>query len=219
MKRLIVKKEFYKSIKDNDNFLEAIQLCRILGAIQYSKVIYSIASEKEDFNTSLQLILVINQAAYLYEGIKKFNTIKTKLEHLESFQINKDLIDKTFGKESTFFNEVLCYIRSKVAFHFDKHVIVRTLEDLIEECTNEDEDIVFIEGKTDLVKDTKYLLADTLYLRYILGLIRRNNANYEEKFKILAKELLNLSKLFCDILQEIIPELIEDYCELIEQEN
>lgn len=39
MKRLIVKKELLLSIREEQRFIEAIQLCRILSAIQYNKVI------------------------------------------------------------------------------------------------------------------------------------------------------------------------------------
>jgi len=49
-------------------------------------------------------------------------------------------------------------------------------------------------------------------------MLKNKDSSYEEKFKILARELLELSKIFCEILEEIIPEMVEDYCELIEQE-
>ena len=217
MIRLIVKKEFYQSIKDDEKFLSAIQLCRILGAIQYNTVIYAMLTENEEFDTYLQLHLVIYRASFLYEGIRKFNIIKKGLENLESFKKNKEIIEKYFNEANPFFKDVICQIRRKVALHFDKHVIVRKLEEFVTECDNENEDVVFIEGKTDLFKDMKFRLADNLNLRYFLGLIK--GISYEDKFKTFALELTELSKLFCDTLQEIIPELIQDYCVLIEQEN
>ena len=79
MKRIIVKKELYQSIKDDEKFLDAIQLCRILSAIQYNNVIYAMLIENKEFDTYLQLHLVIYHASFLYEGIKKFNIIKKNL--------------------------------------------------------------------------------------------------------------------------------------------
>lgn len=114
---------------------------------------------------------------------------------------------------------MLSKIRTRVAFHFDKNVIIQTLQEFIDECDKENEKVIFIQGKTDLIKDMKFLLADTLSLRYILNLVKEKDLSYPEKFKIVAKELLDLSKSFCDILQEIIPELVKDYCILKEEES
>jgi len=218
MKRLIVKKDLYQSIKDDEKFKEAIQLCRILSAIQYNNVIYSMLIENEEFDTYLQLHLVIYHASFLYEGIKKFNTIRNnweELESLESFIKNKEIIEEYFSDNNSFYTDVLYYIRRKVAFHFDGHVVVRELEEFLNESERENEDVVFIDSKTDIIKDMKFSLANNLNFRYILGLIE--DESDEEKFKILALDLTKLSKLFCDTLQEIIPELIQDYCELIEK--
>lgn len=77
------------------------------------------------------------------------------------------------------------------------------------------EEIVFIESKNDLNIDMKFSLANNLDFHYILGLVKGESD--EERFKTLALELNSLSKIFCDTLQEIIPELIEDYCELKEE--
>jgi len=217
MKRIIVKKELYQSIKDDEKFLDAIQLCRILSAIQYNNVIYAMLIENKEFDTYLQLHLVIYHASFLYEGIKKFNIIKKNLENLESFKKNKEIIEKYFNETNPFFNDVIYQIRRKVALHFDKHVIIGKLEEFVTECDNENDDVIFIEGKTDLFKDMKFRLADNLKFRYILGLIKSKNISYEEKFKTFVLELTELSKLFCDTLHEIVPELIQDYCELKEE--
>jgi len=220
MKRLIVKKDLYQSVKDDEKFLEAIQLCMILSAIQYNNVIYAMLIENEEFDTYLKLHLVIYHASFLYEGIKKFNTIRNRwkeLEDLESFEKNKEIIEDNFGENNSFFTDVLYYIRRKVAIHFDRHVVVRKFEEFLNESKRENEDVVFIESKTDINKDMKFSLANNLNFRYILGLI--TDKSYKEKFKTLALELTKLSKLFCDTIQEIIPELIQDYCVLIEQEN
>ena len=215
MKRIRIKKEFLPSINTEEYFIEAIQFCRILSSIQYNNVIYTMLSERKDFDTCLQLNLIINHAAILYEGIKKFNTLTERLKKLESYKNNLEKIEKISNGDNIFIDEVIYNIRRKVAFHFDKHVIAQTLGEYVSNCICEDEDIIFIEGKTDTKKDMRFLLADNINLRYVLGLLKDKDSSYEEKFKILARELLELSKIFCEILEEIIPEMVEDYCELL----
>lgn len=218
MKRLVVKEDQVQSIKNKAKFIDAVQLSRILSAILYNKVITAEISEKKDTNTSLQLNLFINHAAVLYEGIKKFKILKERFENLESYQKNIDKLEEIFKEnENNFYNDVLYCVRRKVAFHFDKHVISRALEEFIDECVKENERVILIQGKTDLIKDMTFLLADSLNLRYILKLVNGSKLSYENKFKIVAKDLLSLSESFCNILQEIIPELVKDYCELIEE--
>jgi len=222
VKSLIIKKELLLSIKYEQKFIEAIQLSRILSAIQYNKVIYAKVCEKDDIDSSLQLNLVINHAAVLYEGIKKFNTLKAKFKDLESYKENFDEIEKIFKeaeKENIFYKNVLYKVRKKVAFHFDKHVITKMLGEFISECVKEDKEVIFIQGKTELVKDMTFRLANNMNFRYILKLVGGKNLSYEEKFKKMAKELLDLSKLFCGVLEEIISELVKDYCILKEEES
>jgi len=139
------------------------------------------------------------------------------LKNMESYKNNLDKIQNISNGKNVFIDEVICNIRRKVAFHFDKHVIAKTLGEFVSDCIRDKEDIIFIEGKTDTEKDQRFRLADNLNLRYILGLINCKNSSYEEKFIIVAKELLGLSKLFCDILEAIIPEMVIDYCELVEK--
>ena len=218
MIRLRAKKEFLPLLKTEPRFIEAIQLCRILSAIQYNKVIYALLSERGDFDTNLQLNLVINHAAVLYEGIKKFNTLAERLKNMESYKKNIEKIEKLADRENSFINEVLHNIRRKVAFHFDKQVITRELAEFIDDCIHEDEDMIFVAGSTDQVKDMRFLLADSLNLRFIVGLVKGEQLSYVEKFKILTTTLIGLSGSFCDILEEIIPEMVADYCELVDQE-
>lgn len=118
MKRLIVKKESYQSIKDDEKFL---------GAIQYNNVIYTMLIGNKEYDTYLQLHSVIYHVSLLYRGIKKFNTIrrnKTELENLESFKRNNEIINKYFDENNPFFNDVINQISRKVAFHFDQHIII-----------------------------------------------------------------------------------------------
>lgn len=175
--------------------------------------------EKSEINTSIQLNLLLNHAALLCEGIRKFKTYEEGLRDLETYKNNMDnitIILNGLKEGDSFYHSTVCKARHKIAFHFDKCVITEVLGEFINEHLEENEDVVFVQGKTDLEKDTIHLLADNMNFRYILKSIPGDKLSYEEKFKILATELLDLSKIFCDTLESMIPELIQEYCELKE---
>lgn len=217
MIRLLVKKELLPSLKTDQCFIEAIQLSRILCAIRYNKVIYAMLVEKGDMDVYLQLYLVINHGAVLYEGIKTFKGLEKSLKDLESYKKNIEQIGDIKKKEESFIDEVLRKIRVKVAFHFDKQVITRELVDFINDCIHENEDMRFVTGNTEQIKDMRFTLVDNLNLRFIVGLIKGEGLSYEDKSKLLAKRLIELSTSFCFILEQIISEMVKDYCQLVEQ--
>jgi len=41
MKKIVVKKEYIPKIKNEDKFINAIQLGRIIAAIRYNKILYT----------------------------------------------------------------------------------------------------------------------------------------------------------------------------------
>ena len=89
MKRLIVKKNLLPSIKNEQKFINAIQLSRILGALHYNKIILSKMDKENNLNPSIQLYLLLNHAAVLQEGIKRIKRLEAKLKNLESYNITK----------------------------------------------------------------------------------------------------------------------------------
>ena len=220
MKKIIVKKEYLPSIKHDEKFINSIQLGRILGAIRYNKIVHAMISKYEEANTSLQLYLLLNHAALLYEGITKFNKAKSDFENLDYYKSNLSQIKKVLNESidsNSFTNKVLKKIRNKIAFHFDKEVIRKVLGEFVDDNLKENKDVVLVSGKSELVKDTTYLLADNMNINYILKSINRKEISVEDKFKIFSKKLLKLSGLFCDILDELIPDLIKNYCEVKEE--
>lgn len=221
MKKIVVKNEYLPNIKNEDKFVNAIQLGRILGAIRYNNILYAEISRAEEVNTSLQLYLLLNHAALVYEGIKKFNNNKSDFENLDHYKENLNnikIILYEANDSNSFTNKVLVRIRNKIAFHFDKGVIKEVIEQFVDDSLKENNELVLISGKSELVKDTTYLLADNMNINYILKAIQEKEKS-EEKFKILCKKLVELSGLFCDILEQLIPDLIGDYCELKEDND
>lgn len=118
--------------------------------------------------------------------------------------------------QNSFTNKVFKKVRNKIAFHFDKEVIKEVLTKFVADSLKEKKDVVLISGKTELVSDTTYLLSDNMNINYVLNSMDGENLSQEEKFKIMSGKLIYLSGLFCEILESIIPDLIEDYCELKE---
>jgi len=217
MKRLIVKKELLPSIKNEQKFIYAIQLSRILGALHFNKIIHTKMDKDEKLSPSIQLNLLLNQAAVLFEGIKKFKGLKSKLKNLESYSENYDKVEKIFKEienKNSFFNKVFCEVRNKIAFRYDRGVIKEIFKTYVDDCLMEHGDVILISAKTRLLKNANYALADNMNIHYILKPIKGRNLSDRDKFVIMARELLNLSKLFCGILEDIIPELIQGYCEL-----
>lgn len=220
MKKIVVKKEYLPSIKNDKRFINAIQLGRILGAIRYNKILHAEISKDKEANTSLQLHLLLNHAALVYEGITTFKKTKSNFENLDYYKKNLDkikiILDEAKNKKS-FTNKILKKIRDKIAFHFDEDVTKEILGRIVDDSLKERTDVVLISGKSERIKDITYLLADNVNINYVLILINGKGISEREKFKILSKNLLELSGLFCEILDVLIPDLIEDYCVLKEE--
>lgn len=216
MNAIVVKNEYLSMIQDDKNFISSVQLGRILGAIQYNKIIYTKIMENENANASIQLNLLLNHAAVLFEGIKEFHSSKSDFEDLNFYKKNLDKIGLILSEvedENSFYNKVLKKIRNRIVFHFDRGVIREVLSEFIDDSVRENKDLILIQGETELVKDTAYLLSDNMNINYVLKSINGEDLSSEDKFKTLSGTLLNLSELFCDILASLIPDLIEDYCE------
>jgi len=219
MKEIIVRKECLPNIKGEKNFIAAIQFGRMLGAIRYNKILHVKIIEDEDMSTSSKLHILLIHAAYLFESIKKFNETKANFENLENYKKNTDKIDKILNEandSNSFTNKVLKKIRNKIAFHFDEDVIEEVIGKFVDDSIKENKDVVLISGKSELVKDTTYLLADNMNINYVLGQIEGEEKSEKEKFIILSEKLLDLSGSFCELLDLLIPDLIIEYCEMKE---
>jgi hypothetical protein len=189
------------------------------AAIQYNKILYYKISADTDINTSIQLYLLLSHAALLYEGIDKFNKKKEDFKELAYYKANMDKIEIILTEANdpnSFTNNVLQNVRNRIAFHFDKGVIEQVIQKFVGDCMNEKIDVVLISEKSELVKDTTYLLADNMNIHFVLHLINNQDVSDDVKFRLLSEKLLDLSGLFCDILESLILDLIGKYCELKE---
>ena len=151
----------------------------------------------------------------LFEGIKTFESLKPEFESLESYNKNIEGIEEIFREKedrNSFYNRVLKKARNKIIFHFDKEVIKEIFEGFADDCISKGKNIMFASGKTELTADLNYNLADNMIFNYFLKLANDNKLPEEIKFANMVKGLSNLSNLFCDVLEHLIGELIQDIC-------
>jgi hypothetical protein len=222
MNRIIVKKELLPEIKNVQNFINGIQLSRILSSLRYNLVIYEIIDKEDNVTLNIKLNNFLNHAALLCEGIRKLKELESKLKELKSYQQNLDEIQRIFTElknKNSFLSNVLCRVRNKIVFHFDKCITNEIFEEVVNECIREKRDIIFASGKTEQVKDMTFDLADNIDINYILKFVNGKTESNEDKFKSMVQDLLKLSESFSGILEDLVAELIQDYCEVEEEKS
>ena len=149
MIRSIVKKELLPSIKNNQEFITAIQLSRILSALRYNQVIYEKLIDEDDIFSNIYLNLLYNHVAFIFEGIRTFKKLESKLKNLECYKKYFKDIEKILKKEkdrNSFFNQVFGKIRNRITFHFDERVIKKIFKVYVEDSIKKQEDIIFLAG-------------------------------------------------------------------------
>jgi len=222
MNHIIVKNDLLPEIKKVQNFINGIQLSRILSSLRYNLIIYETIDKEESVTLNIKLNNFLNHAALLCEGIRKFKELKSKLKDLRSYQENLDKIEKFYKEledKNSFLRNVLCRIRNKIVFHFDRSITDEMFEDAVDESIKEKKDIVFLSGKTEQVKDMTFDLADNIDFNYILKFVNEKTESNEDKFKSMVQKLLKLSESFSGILEALMTELIRDYVVKVEDKS
>ena len=217
MIRSIVKKELLPSIKNNQEFITAIQLSRILSASRYNSIISNKIIDENNFFSNIYLNLFYNRAALIYQGIKEFKKLKPKLENLETYRKYADKIEKLLkdkNDRNSFLNDVLGRVRNKITFHFDEDVIKKIFGIYVDDSIREHREIVFLAGKTRRIKDMNYVLAGDMNINYILKFVKDKTLNETDKLESIYKELGKLSDSFGKIIENMMLELIKNICEV-----
>jgi len=187
----------------------------ILSSLRYNLIIYETIDKEESVTLNIKLNNFLNHAALLCEGIRKFKELKSKLKDLRSYQKNLNKIEKFYKEledKNSFLRNVLCRVRNKIVFHFDKSITNEMFEEIVDESIKKGSDIIFASGKSELVKDMTFDLADNIDFNYILKFVNEKAESNEDKFKSMVQDLLKLSESFSGILEDLIAELIKDYC-------
>lgn len=217
MKKIIVKKESLLNIHKAQKFLNAVQISRILSSIRYNQIIYYTLDKEDNIRTNIKLHNFFNHAALLCEGARKLKELEPNLKQLDSYQRNLEKVEKIFSElkdKRSFLRNVCCRVRNKIVFHFDRCITYEMLEKIVNEFIKNKKDLVFASGTTELVKDMTFDLADNIDFNYILKFVSDTAKSDKEKFTTMIKELNKLSALFTGILEDMLSELIQDYCKL-----
>ena len=140
------------------------------------------------------------------------------METYHKFSDDIGKILKAKEDENSVLNNLFGRIRDKITFHYDEDVIKEIFGIYVDETAKDQKDMVFLEGKTQTIKDMNYVLAGDMNINYILQFIDDKSLSSEDKLKKLFKELADLSNIFSEIIELMMVELVKDVCEVKETE-
>ncbi len=204
--KVIVDPKHESSIRDDPDFILAIQLSRIVNSLRSNLRSYmNVSNNNKLIGTKDRLDLLLVHGSMLYEAInvfsshgKRFRELKLWNEKTEEF----NLLNRERGNDKSFTNVVLSKIRNKLFFHFDHQVISETISNL--EFPN---GITFIIASSTKVGDSLYTLADDLILTYIINLQDIEDSN-EKKYSNVEDQIIGLSQRLGELFDNIIKELL-----------
>jgi hypothetical protein len=220
MKKLIIKKERLATINSEDNFIYAVQLARILGAISYYTILNVKINSDPAVSGNLKSHFYLSHGALLYESIKTLYEMKSSIEGLTFYGENIKEFEDLFARfqdPNGFIKRVLGKMRDRVAFHFDKRVVKEQLEDYFKGLIESGNEVVLIQGESEALKDTTYDLADDMNLNYVLREIDGSTKSFEENFKAMAEQFFSLMGLVRNLMEGLLGDLAEPYCEMVEK--
>lgn len=147
-------------------------------------------------------------SALLYEAVSGFRQLSPWLPYLTSWKTHaKEIkfINREFGNSSSILNTVVASIRNKVAYHFDRHVIVDSLQRLpIKEKT------IFAPSRSRINKDMVFTIVDALIIDYVVALIPGSQPE-KEKYMLYLNYVTLLSETIIHVSTDLIIEYIEQY--------
>jgi hypothetical protein len=219
MIKLIANPDKLPQLETDERTIIAIQLMRMLKAIRYNNIIQAKIVSESDDETAFHLHMLYNHAASLYEGIKTLVGLYRHFKDLDYFKTHLAVFKRLsteFGNGESFTNKVLKPIRNELTFHYDETVVKKELSDFMDFCTEAKKDIVLVSGKTKLISDTKYEIADNVAANYALNLYGGKEIPIDEKIRRFGEGLLELSNLFCSAVEMLIPEMLTDYGMVVE---
>ncbi len=211
---IIAKPEVIAQIRNEELFVKLILLMRIASAIRYNNILQMKIMEDEKYSVSLHFYLISNHVASLYEGIKKFFSLGFYLKGLSKYSEDQDKINKIAIKmknNESYFNRVLKPIRNEIAFHFNEEEIRKYLIEYLEECGKGSDDIIIVSGTSRAIIDTSYDFTDNIIINYSLDKIAGKDLAVEEKVKRFSEDLVELSNLFLEVLDDLISEIFAKY--------
>lgn len=222
MKRVVLKNEYFDEIENTNKIVASIQIMRILKTIRYNHVLLDKVANDAELRANIKFYVLWNLCSTLYEGIKTFSKMGLQSSKLKCYKSNHkkfEYIKKESSDRNSLTNQLLKSIRDKLISHFDKDVILENLRALVSNAKKENEEVVFFSGKTLSVGDCVYDLADSIDYYYILGQIESREKTAFNKIKTIMRDVIKLSKSFCEVLEIVAGELMEQYSVRLEDGN
>jgi len=215
MFKVIIKKDVFNKIKNEDSFINAIVLSRIVNCLRSNQRCF-IRTWEDDEITGIKdrFDLMLFHGAMLYDAIKSFKKLSSQLRNLDTykkFENEIKIINKQFGDGKSFRNTILDLIRNKLMFHFDSSFVKETISTF-----DRKDEIIFAQGKTGTHKDFIFLLPEDIAANYIIDNVNIKGSP-EDRFDFYHEEINKISKLFCNIVENLIYELIKDICIFIKE--
>ena len=166
--RISVDRDEYLRLRTNEDFVNSIQLSRLVNAIRASQRNYlRIPNNGNMSNTRDMIEYQYYYASLVYEATKSLLDLGGKLKHLRAWQDNALLIKELHRERNgadTYFTKVLAAIRNTVIFHFDKDAV----DQAIGAFTVSDRMDLMI-SETRMYRDMATPLAQNLVLNYVLS--------------------------------------------------
>jgi hypothetical protein len=90
------------------------------------------------------------------------------------------------------------------------------LADFIKDCLENNREIVLVSGRSERVKDIEFTIADNVAVNYFLNKVAGHELTVEEKVKRFSEELVDLSRRFIDVLEDLIGDLLSEFALRVE---
>jgi hypothetical protein len=217
MLKAIIKPEYIEKLKNDDDFILAIQLSRIVNSLSSNFRSYiNVSNDNHLINVKDRIDLLLIHGAMLYEAIKVFTAHGKRLKEFKIWdQISSEfkVFTQENGNKNSFKNTVLSKIRNKIFFHFDHDIISETLKKV-----DFPDGITFITAKSTKQKDIIYSLVDDLILSYLVQL-EDSKEKSSEKYEKVEKTIIDLSDRLCKLIDVTIKELLPGEMEFIEEDE
>lgn len=211
--RATVKPDKIDGLMENDDFILAIQLSRVVNGLRSNfRSILGVNNDKKLIETKDRVDLLLIHGSMLYEAIRIFVSYNKRFIKLDVFEEERELfkqIQKQHGDKHSFKNTVLEKIRNKLFFHFDQDVVPGTLSKM-----PFNEGITFLRASSTNNKDIIYTLSDDIVLNYLTDYDETKGEGVKI-YQDIEKQIIELSKLLGDLIDRIIAELLKDTLEVI----
>lgn len=207
MIQLIIERELFEKEKEKDYFINNIRLTRIVNMVRANQRIF-VRTLGDDNIPGMKdrLDSLLFRGALLFEAIKTFSNLHNQFRHLSEYKKHSDEITSIlnqFDNNNSFYNTVLKPLRNKVMFHFDPNAILESIP-----LYDIEDDIIYAQGESFKNIDFVYTFPDELALDYILKKVQTKD-NDEERYKYIGDEIISLSSVLCDIIENLVGESLE----------